>query len=149
MNIRKTTAVFLVLFAASLVMFGCDSDSPSSSDTTSDSSGSPSASRPLVGQWVVDLKATASYHGLFSGYADAERDAFEAANFEFTGSKFKYSLRDKSGEVDYTLKSATDQAVVLEMPGGLTPTLTFQFRPDGKIILPQDRRWDILVLEKK
>jgi hypothetical protein len=97
----------------------------------------------------VDLEATASYHGLFGGYTDAERTAFEAASFEFTGSKLKYSLRDKSGAVDYTMRSATDQAVVLEMPGGLTPTLTFQLRPDGKLVLPQDGRWDMLVLKKK
>jgi len=157
MNLHKTTAVFLVLFAVSLAMSGCDSDSPSSSGTNSDSSDSPSASGnaaasgPLVGQWVVDLEATAGYHGLglFGGYTDAERAAFEAASFEFTGSKFKYSLRDKSGEVDYTVKSATDKAIVLEMPGGITPTLTFQLRPDGKLVLPQDGRWDILVLKEK
>jgi len=155
MTLRNTTTVILALLVASLTIFGCDRDSPSSSDTASDSPDSSStsdqttASGPLVGQWVVDLEATASYHGLFGGHTDAERAAFEAASFEFTGSKLKYSLRDKSGAVDYTVQSATDQAVVLEMPGGLTPTLTFQLRPDGKIVLPQDGRWDILVLKKE
>jgi hypothetical protein len=47
------------------------------------------------------------------------------------------------------VQSATDQAVVLEMPGGITPTLTFAVRPEGRVVLPQDGRWDLLVLKKR
>jgi hypothetical protein len=155
MRVYNIITAIVVLLVASLTIPGCKGDSPNSSDTSSDSQGSPAASGtaaasgPLVGHWGVDLDATASYHGMFGGYTDAERAAFEAASFEFTGSKFKYSLRDKSGSVDYKVQSATDQAVVLEMPGGLTPTLTFLLRPDGGLVLPQDGRWDMLVLKKK
>lgn len=155
MRVHYITTAIVVLFVASLTIVGCKGDSPGSSDTSSDAqdsaggSGETTASGPLVGHWVVDLDATASYHGLFGGYTDAERAAFEAASFEFTGSKLKYSLRDKSGSVDYKVQSATDQAVVLEMSGALTPTLTFTLRPDGKLVLPQDGRWDMLVLKKK
>jgi len=155
MSVYNTATAIVVLIVAALTIFGCEGDAPSSSDTASDSPGSSAASGttvasgPLVGQWVVDLEATASYHGLFGGYTEAERTAFEAASFEFSGSQLKYSLRDKSGSVDYTVQSATDQAVVLEMPGAVTPTLTFRLRPDGKLVLPQDARWDMLVLKKK
>lgn len=149
MRVYNISAAIVVLFVASLTIVGCKDDSAKSSDTSSDSQGSPAASGPLVGHWVVDLDATASYHGPFGGFTDAERAAFEAASFEFTGSKLKYNLRDKSGSVDYKVQSATDQAVVLEMPGGLTPTLTFLLRPDGGLVLPQDGRWDMLVLKKK
>ena len=157
-NLQTITVFVLVLLVASLMNFGCKGDSPNSSEDSSDSSGSQntasntSASGPLVGQWIVGLDATAAYHGLGlfgGGYTDAERTAYEAASFEFTGSKFKYSLRDKSGEVGYTVKSVTDQSVIIEMPGGITPTLTFILRPDGKLVLPQDPRWDMLVLKKK
>lgn len=155
MTSRKTSAAVLLLLVCSLTIFGCNDDPPPSSEPPSDAgpspsgSGEPVASGPLVGQWVVDLDATASYHGLFGGYTDAERAAFEAASFEFTGNQLKYSLREKAGTVDYTVESANDKAVVLKMPGGLTPALTFQLRPDGKIVLPQDGRWDILVLRKE
>jgi len=149
MTLYNTTTAIVVLLLASLTLCGCEGDAPSSSDATADSSSSSAASGPLVGHWVVDLDATASYHALFGGYTEAERTAFEAASFEFTGRQLKYSLRDKSGAVDYKVQSATDQAVVLEMPGAPTPTQTFRLRPDGKLILPQDARWDMLVLKKK
>ena len=46
------------------------------------------------------------------------------------------------------MQSTTDNSVVLAMPGGVTPTLTFLVCPDGRIALPQDPRWDMLVLKE-
>ena len=154
-NLQSVTIFVLLLLVVSLTNFGCKDDSSSSSEDSSDSSGSQSTANntstfgPLVGQWIVDLDATLNYHGLFGGYTDAERAAYEAASFEFTGNKFKYNLRDKSGEVDYKVQSVNDQSYFLEISGGITPTLTFILRPDGKLVLPQDPRWDMLVLKKK
>lgn len=154
-NLYTKKFLVLVILVTSLIVSGCKDDSSASNGTSSDTnssqnkSGNTAGSGPLVGKWIVDLDATLNYHGFFGGYTDAEKAAYESASFEFTGDKFKYNLREKSGEVNYKVNSVTDQAVILEMPGAMTPTLTFMLRPDGKIILPQDGRWDMLVLKKK
>jgi len=154
-NLQTVLILVLVLSVGSFTILGCSDESPSSSGTSSDSkdaqstSSNKSAAGPLAGKWVVDLEATAAYHGPFSAFTPAEKAAYEAARFEFTGSKFKYSLREKSGEVGYKVKSVTKQAFILEMPGGIRPTLTFIVRQDGRMVLPQDGRWDMLVLKKK
>ena len=132
-NLQSVTIFVLLLLVVSLTIFGCDRGSETTSDSLDSlsTSNKTTESGPLVGQWIVDLDATLDYHGFFGGYTDAERAAYEAASFEFTGNKFKYNLRDKSGEVDYTVQSVNDQSYILEMPGGITPTLTFILRPDG------------------